>query len=174
MSERPSTANSWRAASTIGVIAVCLLQVYGVVRLVQLQGSVDRLMLRVELQLAHKRVPSSAQGGGVYFSNCNGPSSEDLRAVVRDELRNAQAPAEPVPSAEEVTAPPSPENIEAFSQATRLVDGALAVRLWGDAQAEELRSLRARLTPDQAASLVGRLGTAINRQEIRVDAVPPF
>jgi hypothetical protein len=66
------------------------------------------------------------------------------------------------------------ENDAAFVQADRLVDEAIAARVWGDDQAQELRQLRRKLTPERLDELISRLIPAMNRQEVRVDATRPL
>ena len=66
------------------------------------------------------------------------------------------------------------ENADAFRNAERIVRNALAAHVWGEQDATQLRHLRHQLTDEQLRSLNAQLIPAMNRQELRVDAVPPF
>jgi hypothetical protein len=64
---------------------------------------------------------------------------------------------------------PSPESLAALEQGQRLLDDALRTRRWGDAQAEELRSLSAALTFHQQQQLTQKLIVSINRGDLVVE-----
>jgi hypothetical protein len=144
-------------------------------RLSTLESGLERIAVRTDLALVGKRASAAGASPPLQWNTCNAPSAEDLRAIVREELASLESLSAPLNAVEAVTAIHDPaENDAAFGQATRLVDGAIAARVWGDDQALELRQLRRNLTPEQLDELNAKLIPAINRQEVRVDATMPF
>lgn len=166
----------------LGFVVSLGVQAYLVVRLTQLQASVQLVAMRTDLALSTKKAVSTARPAGVYVNNCEALTAEDVRGVVREELQSTgQCPArnsdaeDGEPSEKDTVVVRDPmDNAEAFTQASRLITDALATRLWSDQQSSELRSLKPRLTPDQLQPLVEQLIAAINRQEVRVEASMPF
>jgi hypothetical protein len=109
------------------------------------------------------------------------PSTEqlraDLRAIVREEL-DAFAEASVACENQEESAPIDPEsfdeNVREFERATALVQKALVSRVWGNQQADEFRSIRSKLTPEQYDGLLRQILPAINSQEVRAEAIGPL
>lgn len=105
---------------------------------------------------------------------------EQCRAAIRDELRGltvvpggaAEAVASrsgtPVAKLE-----PTGENVAAFDEAQRLVREAIGNGVWGQSDAEALRGLRFKMTPDQMAEIGHQLLPAINSQRVRMRANGP-
>jgi hypothetical protein len=171
----------WLVPLLVGVIVASVTaHALVFVRLSALDAGLERLAVRTDLALARKRVSSGDAVGArpqPAVGTCNAPSSDEIRAIVSEELANFQSAGEH--DAEEgtdtaLTDRDPVENDAAFAQASRLVDGAIATRVWGDDQAQELRQLRRKLTPEQLDELTSKLIPAMNRQEVRVDAMRPF
>jgi hypothetical protein len=66
----------------------------------------------------------------------------------------------------------SPENLNADSAATNIVDIAISLRKWTQADSAALQQYRRQLTPEQRYKIVEKLVAAINRQELTLEA--PF
>lgn len=107
-----------------------------------------------------------------------GPSSDELRLMLREEL--ARAEPEVTDDAEEERAADDvrdPVESEAASQQARaIVERAVAARVWAERDAVEFRGVLPRLTADQVGAALERLIPAINRQEVRVavESTPLF
>lgn len=107
----------------------------------------------------------------------------DLRAIIREELGEFAAASEGSDASEanEEQADPTEldpesfdENVRQFERATTLVQTALSSRVWGDQQANEFRTIRSKLTPDQYQGLLRQILPAINSQEVRADTSGPM
>jgi hypothetical protein len=171
----------WLVPLLVGVVVASVTaQALIFMRLSALDAGLERLAVRTDLALARKRAsPGNAVGArsDLPVGTCSAPSADEIRAIVSEELAHLESAWEH--GAEELTdtAPPERDPVEndaAFVQANRLVDGAIAARVWGDEQAQDLRVLRRQLTPEQLDELTSKLIPAMNRQEVRVDAVRPF
>jgi hypothetical protein len=133
-------------------------------------------------------VPEAAAGGepaAVFTPSPTGaarPSREisldDLRRVVREELaaRDAGSPARSVVAAAEPAAasPPTPEQTAAAANAQRVLDAAIARRLWTDSDADQLRAHFYSLSPDQQDEILRNFSVAVNQGRLvpETDKIP--
>ncbi len=164
------------ALAGLGLAAGWGLQLHSLAKLSELRSSVEQSTSLAQLALARStaRVAAPVAGVPLTLSNsCSGPSGDEVRAIVQQEL--ARAAAKTVADAEKDVIFPDPvENDDAFREASRIVRDALAAHVWGEHDAEQLRRLKVKLSPEQIAAINGQLFPAMNRQELRVDAVPAF
>ncbi|CAM4072414.1 hypothetical protein [Corallococcus exiguus] len=103
---------------------------------------------------------------------------EDLRRMLQEELRTALAcvPAGEPEAKKPEAAPASPESLALQAEAHQWMDARLASGRWGNAQREELRAYRQRLTGAQYHELFKKLAVEVNSQRLRVETTdgPPF
>jgi hypothetical protein len=163
-------------AAGLGLAAVLGMQMYGLSRLSALEASIEGGAALSRLALARAAAkPATPLVVGVPSQpgGCSGPSADELRSIVQQELAKVAAKASD-DAERDVVRPDPVENADAFRNAERIVRDALAAHVWGEQDATQLRHLRHQLTNEQIRSLDAQLFPAINRQELRVDAVPPF
>lgn len=113
------------------------------------------------------------------------PDEKALRAIIQTVLEQELAPyarqvaTTPEASQKLVPANPpgvkenSPENIQALNEATNIVQGAMARGMWTNEDNMALLSMASGLTPDQRYRIMDEIGSAINRQELKIEAPPP-
>jgi hypothetical protein len=151
-------------------------QVYGLLKLSELTAQVERGAALSQLALARTNAkPPAPRLADLAPSSasCDAPSADQLRAIVQQELAKVAAKAS-ADAERDVVRPDPVENADAFRSAERIVRDALAAHVWGEQDAMQLRHLRHQLTGEQIQALDAQLLPAMNRQELRVDAIPPF
>lgn len=159
----------------LGLAACLCLQVYGLIALSALHASVERGSALAEMALKRGRAATTGTAGTqLHLETCAAPSSDEVRAIVQQELTKVAArPGAEREEDAELNLDPV-ENDAAFRQASSLVSSALAARVWGPQDIAQLRQLRQKLTPGQLDTLTTQLLPAINRQEVRVEGDSPF
>jgi hypothetical protein len=163
-------------AAGLALAAVLGTQIYGLLRLSALEARIERGVALSQLALTRAAAKPAAPllaGVALQPGNCAGPSAEELRGIVKQELANVAAKAS-ADAERDIVRPDPIENADAFRNAERIVRDALAAHVWSEQDATQLRNLRHQLTEEQLRSLNAQLIPAMNRQELRVDAVPPF
>jgi hypothetical protein len=105
---------------------------------------------------------------------------EHRHGELRSEVRLAVASALPalsdacarpppeVPPQEAAPEAPGPEAIQAFDDANRLLDGALARRTWNDQDREALNRLAFALDPQSRDEIMHRLARSVNEGKLNV------
>ncbi|WP_164013083.1 hypothetical protein [Pyxidicoccus trucidator] len=174
-----------RIPSTVSRIGIPLLTALAGFYLAQAFTSgppADELMMRLERQEARMEAlarrlealptslsvaPAPRATVGMDLSGLR----EELRQMLREELRTAVASADdgPVPEKEQTPLPPTPENVAAYEKVQRLVDDSLVSGSWGRTQIQELRKLRGQMTDAQYMELVRKLLMALSNQRLRLE-----
>ncbi len=168
--------------SRVGIPLLTALAGFGLAQAFNPSPPAEELMKRLERQEARmealaRRLETPAAGlpsapaprtaVGLDLSGLR----EELRQMLREELRTAVASADdgPPPEKEQVPPPPTRENMAAFEKVQRLVDDSLVSGSWGRAQIQELRRMRGQMTDAQYMELVHKLLSAFNNQQLRLE-----
>ncbi len=107
---------------------------------------------------------------------------EIIQAVLEQELATyaRQLAAAPNATQKTVLAEPtdvkenSPENVQAFSAATNIVQAAIAQSMWSEQDNINLSQYAHSLTTSQRRELIKQVAGAIHRQELKTKAIPMF
>ncbi|NVJ27048.1 MULTISPECIES: hypothetical protein [Myxococcus] len=92
----------------------------------------------------------------------------ELAQVLREELGN-RAPTEPEDAQKKPPAPePTPQNLAAFQEGTRVIDKAIAARRWTEEDASSLRKELGAMTPAQRDEVIQRLVVTLNTNTLEV------
>jgi len=84
-----------------------------------------------------------------------------LSAAVATRVAEASAPAAAVE--------PTPESLAAMEDAQKVVVIAVEAKHWTEADRQQMRTFASQMTGDQILAVRRQLGSAINRQEVRLD-----
>lgn len=133
-------------------------------------GQMAKMLEKSELQAARAATP-------VAPCAMIGPSTEELQAAIRQELHGLlltceEHPCESPAAREQPLTNSEASNAregEALSEAESIVKGALESQRWRERDAEQVRRLRANLTPEEVNALLKTLLPAINNQEVRLE-----
>ena len=164
----------WPALMAVMAVAV----LFGVTfrQQARTQASLESLLRGAEG--GREAAETSASRPTFYWSNTGGVSAEQLRDIVREELRAQRASSESPSAADDKAAAlpaPSPASVEAFQRAQTIVADALASHAWTERQSAEFRRVRRNLTKEQFESVARQLYPAINAQQVRLETeAPPF
>jgi len=97
----------------------------------------------------------------------DGISLDDVRRVVREELAAAgTGGSAAAPASQEAADEPSPAQLEAMGRASTVLDGALARRLFTEADRDSMRAEFHQLSPRQQTEIMRRYSVAVNQGRI--------
>lgn len=96
-----------------------------------------------------------------------GPSADELRAIVREELAATRADS---PADERAAQPPPSEAaLRAVADAERHLDGAVVAGVWHDGDRATFRALLAEVPEAERGRLIARLAQSINEGKIHFE-----
>ena len=100
-------------------------------------------------------------------------TAEDIRRVVREELA-ARSASEPVAAVTARSEPPTAAQDAAGSQARSVLDTAIAKRQWAETDADAMRDVFDKLSPDQQAEIMRQYAQAVNQGRLvpQTDRMP--